>query len=129
MGRSKLEKETNIIAILKQLRYQNAALKLILSKNQRNRVKERTRYLHVVPEKEQGSDDSEQSDFATQELESDPEEGFLKGEDMEKNMAGGGKPEFEIPKSPNDNKAVSTVISPQQIDVALSGDSAKKPMV
>ena len=80
MGRDKLEKESNIIEIIKSRRYFNASLKILLSKRQRMRLKERTRYLHVNPRAKQNSD-SDATDFLTDELLTDPEERFLNGEE------------------------------------------------
>mmetsp|Transcript_36663 Transcript_36663/g.48146 ORF Transcript_36663/g.48146 Transcript_36663/m.48146 type:complete len:240 (-) Transcript_36663:585-1304(-) len=81
MARKKLEKESNIIEIIKSRRYFSASLKLLLTRRQRMRLKERTRYLHMNPhvKKDIGSDE-EVSDFETDELLTDPEEQFLNGE-------------------------------------------------
>ncbi len=51
MGRSMLEKETNIIEIVKSRRYLSEAIRLLLSKEQRKELKERSRYLIVNPDK------------------------------------------------------------------------------
>ena len=67
MGRQKLLKETNIISIIQSRRYFNAALKLLMTKQQRNRLKERTNYLHVNPDSKKGGD-KELTDLDTEEL-------------------------------------------------------------
>ena len=85
LGRDKLEKESNIIEIIKSRRYFNASLKILLSKRQRMRLKERTRYLHVNPQAKQNSD-SDATDFLTDELLTDPEERFLNGEEPKKKI-------------------------------------------
>ena len=63
-GRTKLEKETNIIDLIKEKRYFNASLKLLLTRKQRKRLKERTRYLMLNPNDKDKKVDSE-SEFAT----------------------------------------------------------------
>ena len=60
MGRRKLEKETNIISIIKSRRYFNAAIKLLLTKHQRDRLKEHTKYLHINPEKYKSTGEGEE---------------------------------------------------------------------
>lgn len=49
-----LEKETNIIEIVKSRRYLSEAVRLLLSKEQRKKLKERSRYLIVNPDKLKG---------------------------------------------------------------------------
>ena len=49
-ARDALEKEINIIEIIKSRRYFNGALKQLLSKKQRMKIKERSRYLTVDPD-------------------------------------------------------------------------------
>ena len=73
LGRSRLEKESNIIEMIKTRRYLNASMKLLLSRRQRDRMKERTRYLLLNPEKSETEEQSD-SDFNTVELQTDPEE-------------------------------------------------------
>ncbi len=51
LGRSMLEKETNIIEIVKSRRYLSQAVRLLLSKEQRKKLRERSRYLIVNPDK------------------------------------------------------------------------------
>ena len=64
MAREKLHKETNIIDLIKEKRYFNASLKLLLTRKQRKRLKERTRYLMLNPNDKDKKVDSE-SEFAT----------------------------------------------------------------
>jgi len=47
-----MQKEINIIEILKSRRYVNAAIKFLLPRNQRKKLKERSRYIVINPEKE-----------------------------------------------------------------------------
>ena len=44
MGRKKLAQETNIIKFIQSRRYLNAAMKLLLAKDKRERLKEQTKY-------------------------------------------------------------------------------------
>ena len=46
-----LEKETNIVEIIKSRRYVNKALHFLLTKRQRKYLKERTRYVNLTNEK------------------------------------------------------------------------------
>ena len=49
-ARAGLVRETNIIEIIKSRRYFNAALRFLMSKEQRLKLKERSRYLVVNPD-------------------------------------------------------------------------------
>ena len=70
MGREKYEEETNIIEITRQRRYFNMAFKLLLTKRQRKRLRERSKYLLLNPNVEKGSDES---DYLTDDLKTDPD--------------------------------------------------------
>lgn len=59
MGRDKLYKETNIVNIIQSRRYFNAALKTLLSKSQREHLKEQTRFWVFKPDKLRSSDKNE----------------------------------------------------------------------
>ena len=52
-GRELLTKETNIIEIIKSRRYFTRALRLLLTKDQRMRLKERSRYISLNPDADQ----------------------------------------------------------------------------
>ena len=52
-ARDKVALETNIIEIIKSRRYSCAALKLLLTKEQRDKLKEQTRYYAIDPESEE----------------------------------------------------------------------------
>ena len=52
LARVAMQKEINIIEILKSRRYVNAAIKSLLPRNQRKKLKERSRYIVINPEKE-----------------------------------------------------------------------------
>ncbi len=59
--------ETNIIEIIKQRRYFNAALRFLMTKKMRMRLKERGRYTVVDPDaptetKKEGEEESEYTD-------------------------------------------------------------------
>lgn len=70
-AREKIAEETNIIEIVKSRRYQAAALKFLLTKEQRIKLKNQTRYFAVDPDSEekpekkqvQKIDDSTQKDL------------------------------------------------------------------
>ncbi len=49
VGRTYLSRETNIVSIVKSVRYFKQALKLLLSEEQRTKLKEKTKYLTVDP--------------------------------------------------------------------------------
>lgn len=77
IGRDKLDKEINIIEIIKSRRYFKASLKLLLTKKQRERLQRKTQYIHVDPEGSDESGSCTETDFDTDELRSDPEERFF----------------------------------------------------
>ena len=63
MGRDKLAQETNIIKIVQSRRYLNAAIKLLLPKDKRKRLKEQTKYWMLQVDKQpkfgqEGDDES-----------------------------------------------------------------------
>ena len=71
-ARELLKQETNIIDIIKSRRYFNAALHFLLTKSQRIRIKEKSRYTHVNPDFKKNAkkeDDSNEytDDFYTSE--------------------------------------------------------------
>ena len=63
-----MEVETNIIEIIKSRRYFNAALRFLMTKKQRLRLKERGRYIVIDPDataekrKKEGEDSNEYTD-------------------------------------------------------------------
>ena len=80
IGRDKLEREINVIEIIKSRRYFKAALKILLTRKQRDRLMEKTRYLHIDLKAEDESGSCTETDLDTNELLSDPEERFLVAE-------------------------------------------------
>ena len=54
-GREALLKEADVIEIFKSRRYTNAALKHLIDKETRMKLKEHTRYLVINPEKQEES--------------------------------------------------------------------------
>ena len=54
LARKRMETSTNIIEIIKSLRYFNAALRLLMTKKQRLRLKEQGRYTVINPDVKAG---------------------------------------------------------------------------
>ena len=52
IGRTYLSRETNIVSIVKSIRYFNHAIELLLSKEQRFKLKYQSRFLTIDPELE-----------------------------------------------------------------------------
>lgn len=64
-GRERLQRETNIIEIIKSRRYFNATLRFLLTKNQRMRLKKRGRYTAINPDVSEDDKAKENSDELT----------------------------------------------------------------
>ena len=60
-ARDKLEKEINIIEIIKSRRYFNRALKVLLPKKQRMKIKERSRYIAINPDAESENEEDKKA--------------------------------------------------------------------
>ena len=82
MGRNKLAQETNIIKLIQSRRYLNAAIKLLLAKDKRERLKEQTKYLMLsiskldvsgVKDEDDSSISNQSSQAKRDDIESDPE--------------------------------------------------------
>ena len=101
LGRTKLEKETNIIDLIKERRYFYASLKLLLTRRQRERLKQRTRFLLLNPNSKKSKNNDSESDFATTELQSDPEERFFYQQNASEQFIGGGLPVVQHKVSEN----------------------------
>ena len=67
-ARKALEKEINIIEIIKSRRFSNEAIKYLLSKKQRMKIKERSRYHTVDPDHSPEPEDKTKSRYKTEDF-------------------------------------------------------------
>ena len=61
-AREKISEETNIIGIIKSRRYQAAAFKLLLTKEQRHTLKVQSRYFAIDPDSDEKSEKDPKKD-------------------------------------------------------------------
>lgn len=88
-----------------------------MSREKRDRLKEVTRYIHVVPHAEAGSDDDAiETDFDTDELMSDPEQRFIDGAEKDPFDAktdGAVKVTFRTGKETGESPTIGVQVAPE----------------
>lgn len=79
-------------------------------------MKEVTRYIHVVPHAEAGSDDAIETDFDTDELMSDPEQRFIDGAEkdpFDEKTDGAAKVTFRKGKDTGESPTIGVQVVPE----------------